>query len=59
MFVSESREGAVDIDALSFHLRTKLPGYKVPSEIVILKTFPVNEQGKVDRRQLEALAVKA
>jgi long-chain acyl-CoA synthetase len=37
------------------HCRTGLAAYKVPSEIVIVEDFPLNDRtGKIDRRVLEA-----
>jgi len=33
-------------------LRAQLPGYMIPQSVHVLDTFPVNQNGKVDRREL-------
>ncbi len=40
--------------AIGEHLKTKLPLYKLPSKIVVLKEIPKNGVGKIDRAQLMA-----
>ncbi|MGI5152069.1 amino acid adenylation domain-containing protein [Plantactinospora sp. CA-294935] len=45
---------AADPAMLSAWLRDHLPSYMVPSRIRILPRLPLNENGKVDRRQLLA-----
>ncbi|WP_433479115.1 amino acid adenylation domain-containing protein [Spirillospora sp. CA-142024] len=44
--------GDVDTEALHESLRALLPGYLVPSELVVLDELPLNPNGKVDRRAL-------
>ncbi|MCM6778272.1 non-ribosomal peptide synthetase [Nocardia sp. CDC159] len=39
-------------DALFEHLRNRLPDYMVPSKILVLESFPLNANGKIDRREL-------
>ncbi len=41
---------------LQDHLRTRLPGYMVPSAFVPVPSFPLNANGKIDRRRLPAPA---
>ena len=35
-------------------LKAKLPPYMIPSEITVLPIFPLNANGKVDRKALKA-----
>ncbi|HEY2194794.1 MAG TPA: non-ribosomal peptide synthase/polyketide synthase, partial [Actinomycetospora sp.] len=44
----------VDVAALRAHLTDVLPDYMVPSAFVVLGTFPLNSNGKLDRRALPA-----
>ncbi len=46
--------GKLVMDALRRELKNKLPDYMVPSQIVVLKEFPMTTSGKVDRRALPA-----
>ncbi|HEU4556335.1 MAG TPA: amino acid adenylation domain-containing protein, partial [Longimicrobium sp.] len=46
--------GDVETDALREHLRRNLPDYMVPSAFVVLDRFPLNPNGKVDRKALPA-----
>lgn len=48
------REGsaAPDVPAILGALQNRLPGYMVPSAVVVLDRLPVNSTGKLDRRQL-------
>jgi acyl-CoA synthetase (AMP-forming)/AMP-acid ligase II len=38
------------------YLRIKVPYYMVPSEITVLPSFPLNANGKVDRKRLTEIA---
>ena len=50
------RDGAVDEGALRRWLRERLPGYLVPSALVVLDALPLSAHGKIDRRALPAPA---
>jgi acyl-CoA synthetase (AMP-forming)/AMP-acid ligase II len=50
MFI-EGRE--IDIAAVTEHLRRKLPLYMVPTKMMIEGEFPLNSNGKVDKRKLK------
>ena len=42
----------VDEIALKHYLKTKLPSYMIPSKYLLQKTFPLNSNGKIDRKTL-------
>ena len=42
----------VDEIALKQYLKTKLPSYMIPSKYLLQKTFPLNSNGKIDRKTL-------
>ncbi|HYQ72620.1 MAG TPA: thioester reductase, partial [Gammaproteobacteria bacterium] len=45
----------VDLDAVRSTATRKLPGYMMPREFRLLDTFPLNPNGKVDRKALLAM----
>jgi amino acid adenylation domain-containing protein len=57
MLVAYCVADRVDDAALRASLATRLPDYAVPSRFVALPSLPLNSNGKVDRRALEALAL--
>lgn len=42
----------VDTESLRQTLKTKLPIYAVPRKIHVIETWPLNANGKIDRREL-------
>jgi acyl-CoA synthetase (AMP-forming)/AMP-acid ligase II len=44
--------GEVSKDALLRHCATALPSWQVPRDFWMLDTLPVNERGKLSRREL-------
>lgn len=44
--------GRVDIGSLRDHLRREVPDYMVPTQFVVLAAFPLDHNGKVDRKRL-------
>ncbi len=42
----------VNVDALRSAARTELPDYMVPERFIMIEDFPVNANGKIDRREL-------
>ncbi len=46
--------GVADIDALLERMAVSLPRYMVPKDIVLLSDFPLNANGKIDRKALAA-----
>ncbi|MET3493992.1 non-ribosomal peptide synthetase/type I polyketide synthase [Variovorax boronicumulans] len=45
----------IERDALRDFLRTRIPEYMVPSEVIVLERLPLSANGKVDRAALPAL----
>src|SRR6266851_943676 len=53
-YVVPAPDQAPTSEELRRWLREKLPAYMIPSAFVPLKAFPLNANGKVDRRALPA-----
>ena len=49
---------AVDVATLTEYLQKRLPGYMVPSAFVLLETWPLTPNGKIDTRALPAPDMK-
>jgi amino acid adenylation domain-containing protein len=49
----------LDVNAIRSALGAALPGYMIPTSFVVLATFPLTPNGKVDRKALAALRVEA
>ncbi len=44
-----------DINQLTGYLKTQMPDYMLPEKIINIPIFPLNDNGKVDRKQLTIL----
>jgi len=53
-YVVPESGASVDAAGLKAHLRGLLPEYMVPSAVVVMETFPLTPNGKLDRRALPA-----
>lgn len=42
-----------DHKSLESYMRTKIPAYMIPSQYVFVPTLPLNENGKIDRKELK------
>ena len=51
--------GPVGVEECKSYLTEKLPPYMIPHGIQRLERLPINQNGKVDRKQLLALAEKS
>lgn len=58
-YVTRRRNGSPSVEDLREHLKAVLPGYMVPSAIVILEKLPLTPSGKVDRKSLPAPDLEA
>ncbi len=46
---------AFDTKELLNYMKTKMPGYMIPTQIFFVDVFPLNSNGKTDRKELELL----
>ncbi|MCV7082296.1 AMP-binding enzyme, partial [Mycolicibacterium insubricum] len=53
-YVTESAAGVVDPVGVRAALGQRLPGYMVPSAVVVLDVLPLTVNGKLDKRALPA-----
>lgn len=44
-----------DLTALSDHMKSKMPSYMIPSQIKFMENFPLNTNGKIDRKELKTI----
>jgi acyl carrier protein len=50
--LAHAADGGVSVSELRAFLQEKLPGYMVPSALVVLPAFPLTPNGKIDRAAL-------
>lgn len=48
-----------DTMQLAEYLKTQMPDYMLPEQIINIPTFPLNDNGKVDRKKLTAMLSSA
>jgi len=58
-YVAAKNRDEMDASAVRTHLRTRLPEYMLPAEIVFVADLPLTVNGKVDRAALAALGAPA
>lgn len=44
-----------DTDAIINHISNHLPSYEVPTAIRVISSFPLNDNGKINRKELKKL----
>jgi pyochelin synthetase len=54
-FVDRANDGELSQGGLQDFLAGRLPGYMIPSRITVLDRLPLTGNGKIDRRQLDAM----
>jgi len=47
--------GSIGTELVMTELKTKLPGYMIPSQVHFIDAFPLNANGKTDRKALEKM----
>lgn len=52
LYVFMDGEGMTDKRKIFYHLKNRLMSYMLPKAIIILDKFPLNPNGKIDRKQL-------
>ncbi|MDP1603151.1 MAG: amino acid adenylation domain-containing protein, partial [Legionella sp.] len=57
-FITAFYVGSIELDTLRVHLAEHLPDYMVPSQFTKLSSFPVTNNGKLDRKALIAPALE-
>ncbi|MGA7323958.1 MAG: amino acid adenylation domain-containing protein [Rhodomicrobium sp.] len=53
--VCEPAHAVVDEDALRAHLGRELPSYMIPASFLSMPEFPLNSNGKIDRRKVQEI----
>ena len=43
----------MDTDELVQYMRSKMPQYMIPSRYIFLNKFPINQNGKIDRKEIK------
>ena len=54
-FITESKPGSLDLDAVHASLRARLSGFERPRDIFVVGQLPTTVIGKVDRRAVEQM----
>ena len=49
--------GTVQMHDLRAEIKTKLPTYMIPGKIIEIESFPLNKNGKIDRKKLKEMIV--
>ena len=57
-YVAARAGGVLEASAVRRWMGTRLPGYMVPSAVVVVEDFPLTGHGKVDRRALSRLPLE-
>ncbi|MDH3694003.1 MAG: thioesterase domain-containing protein, partial [Gammaproteobacteria bacterium] len=57
--LKNTTQSGSSIDVIKNQLKDILPAVMVPSKIVVLEEFPLNNNGKIDRRALEQIDLKS
>ena len=55
LFVENYDGSTIEIED---YLKSKIPEYMVPSYITIIPNFPLNDNGKIDRKKLISMGVQ-
>lgn len=56
-FLVPHNPGSLNIDEIKTGLKLELPAYMIPQHFVVIDEFPLNENGKVDRKLLMQIDV--
>ena len=54
-FISIEKSKILNLEFLRNYLREKLPSYMVPAHLLIIEDFPLNNNGKIDKKKLHSI----